>query len=208
MPDWFSGVIALLGILLGFAGVALTFVTFFAPGLIQNLALRNPKHWVRVPSLTPENATYRHKIFSGFMLDVGFSDPVVERDYFEPWMDALHRPDPRAASFYVTLFFNGLPMDQLLFVQYDGTRNFIPAPILKRVDNKIYYSFSQRQKRYADIVGYDYFGRSFSEVADIITASRHNPTFLTLPNERLKERLDALDDAIKAFKSKIQAPTR
>lgn len=208
MSDYFNAVIALLGIILGFAGVALTFVTFFAPGLIQYLALKNPKPWVRVPSLTPGNATYRHKMYSGFMLDVGFSNPVVERDYFESWMDALHRPDPQAASYYVTLFFNGLPMDQILFVEYDGSRNFIPAPILKRAENKIYYSFSQKQKQFADIVGYDYFGRSFSEVADIITTSPYNPTFLSLPDERLKERLEALDAAIKAFKSKFHDLTR
>lgn len=207
MWDVFNAVVALVGIILGFAGVALTFVTFFAPGLIQDLALNNHKHWVRVPPITPENTTYRHKIYSGFTMDVGFSDPVLEHDYFEPWMDALHRPDPRAASYYVTLFFNGLPMERILFVQYDGTRNFIPAPILQRVEDKIYYSFSRKQKRFADIAGYDHFGRSFSEVADIIATSRYNPTFLSLPEEGLKERLEALDAAIEACKSKIQTPT-
>lgn len=212
MPDWFNeavmlvgnhfnALVTLLGIILGFAGVALTFITFFAPGLIQYLALKNPKHWVRVPSLVPENSTYRHKIYSGFTLDVGFSDPVNE-DYFEPWMDALPRPDPHAASYYVTMFFNGLPMDQILFVQYDGTRNFIPAPILERVENKMYYSFSQKQKQFADIVGYNNFGRSFSDVANTIMTSRYNPTFLSLPDEGLTERLEALDADIKFLKSK------
>ncbi|WP_288960947.1 hypothetical protein [uncultured Sulfitobacter sp.] len=148
MSDVFSTVVALAGIILGFAGVVLTFITFFAPGLIQEQALKNPKRWVRVPSQTPGNSTYRHKIYSGFTIEVGFSDRVSEDDYFEPWMDALHRSDPRAASYYVTLFFNGLPMDRLLFLQYDGPRNFIPAPIMKRVEDKIYYSFSLKQQQY------------------------------------------------------------
>lgn len=203
MSDVFSTVVALAGIILGFAGVVLTFITFFAPGLIQELALKNPKRWVRVPSQTPGNSTYRHKIYSGFTIDVGFSDRVSEDDYFEPWMDALHRPDPRAASYYVTLFFNGLPMDRLLFLQYDGTRNFIPAPIMKRVEDKIYYSFSLKQQRFANIVGSDYFGRPFSEVADSITTSRYNPTVLSPSDDGLKERLEALNTAINALKSKV-----
>ena len=97
VPDVLNAIVALVGIILGFGGVALTFVTFFAPGLIQKLAMKNPKHWVRVPPLTLGNETYRHKIYSGFTMDVGFSDPVSDNSYFEPWMDALHRPDPRAA---------------------------------------------------------------------------------------------------------------
>ncbi|MBL3566698.1 hypothetical protein JMM59_17020 [Rhodovulum sulfidophilum] len=200
----FSDIVALVGIILGFAGVALTFITFFAPGHIQKLALKNPRSWVRIPSQTLGNTTYRHRIYSGFTIDVDFSEPVSEDDYFEPWMDALHRSDPRAASYYVTLFFNGLPMDRLLFLQYDGTRNFIPAPIMQRVKGKVYYSFSPRQKSFADIVGYDYFDRPFSEVADIITTSRYNQFSLTHYDDDLKERLEALNSAINAFKSKFR----
>lgn len=202
MSDVFNAIVALAGITLGFAGVALTFITFFAPGIIQNLALKKPESWVRVPSQTLGNATYRHRIYSGFTIDVNFSESVSEDDYFEPWMEALHRPDQRAASYYVTLFFNGLPMDRLLFLQYDGTRNFIPAPTLQHIDDKIYYSFSPKQRRFADIVGYDYFSRPFSEVADIIESSRHNPLFLSTYDDDLKERVEALSSAIIAFKSK------
>jgi hypothetical protein len=202
VSDVLNALVALAGIGLGFAGVALTFVTFFAPGIVQELALKNPKSWAPVPSQETDNKIYRHKVLSGFTIHTDFSNPVSDDDYFEPWMKALHRPDPRAASYYVTLFFNGIPMDRLLFLQYDGTRNFIPAPVLQRVDDKLYASFSLRQERFADIVGYDYFGRSFAEVASMITASRHNPTFLSLPDAGLKERLEELDKAIVSFKSK------
>lgn len=201
MSDVLNSIVALAGIILGFAGVALTFITFFAPGTIQNLALKNPKCWVRVPSQTPGNTTYRHRVYSGFTIDVNFSESVSEDDYFEPWMEALHRPDQRAASYYVTLFFNGLPMDRLLFLQYDGTRNFIPAPIPQRIEDKIYYSFSPKQRQFADIVGYDYFDRPFSEVADIIANSRYNPFFLSTYDGDLRERLEALNNEINAFKS-------
>jgi hypothetical protein len=99
--DAFNAFITLLGILLGFAGVALTFFTFFAPGFIQKLALKNPMRWMIVPPQTPGNKTYRHRTFSGFTIEVGFSDPVSDEDFFEPWMQALYRPNPRAASYYV-----------------------------------------------------------------------------------------------------------
>lgn len=205
MSDAFNAVITLAGIVLGFAGVALTFVTFFAPGLIQGLALKKPKRWMNVPSQTLENKTYRHKTFSGFTIEVSFSNPISDGDFFEPWMKALHRPDPRATSYHVTLFFNGLPMDRLLFLQYDGSRNFIPVPIRKRVEDRYYVSFSLKQKQFADIVGYDYFNRPFSKVADSITESRYNPTFLSLPDTGLKERLEALQADINTLKSKARS---
>lgn len=197
-----NAMVTLLGIILGFAGVALTFITFFSPGTIQKLALRSPKSWVKVPSRNSEIWTYRHRVYSGFTIEVNFSEPVSGDDFFEPWMDALHRPDQRAASYYVTLFFNGLPMDQLLFLQYDGARNFIPVPIQQRIKNRIYYSFSPEQRRFADIVGSDYFDRPFSEVASMITNSRYNPFFLSTYDKDLKERLESLDRRINALKSR------
>lgn len=203
MLDLFNTFITVLGILLGFSGVALTFLTFFAPGFIQEFALKDPIRWMIVPPQIPGNKTYRHRIFSGFTIEVGFSDPVSDEDFFEPWMQALYRPNPKASSYYVTLFFNGLPMDRLLFLQYDGTRSFIPVPVMKRVENRYYFSFSRRQKQFADIVGYDDHKRPFNEVADSITKSRYNPTFLSLPDTCLSERLEALQDDIDALKSKI-----
>ena len=74
---------------------------------------------------------------------------------------------------------------------------------MKRVEDKIYYSFSLKQQRFANIVGSDYFGRPFSEVADSITTSRYNPTVLSPSDDGLKERLEALNTAINALKSKV-----
>lgn|GEM_PF-744241 len=203
MSDFLNGIVTLVGLLLGFAGVALTFITFFAPEVIQWLALKNPKSWVTVPSRGVENKTYRHRIYSGFTMEVDLSEPVSDGDFLEPWMLALHRPDPSATSYYVTLFFNGLPMDRMLFLQYDGSRNFIPVPLMTRVGDKLYASFTTKQRQFADIVGYDYFERSFEEVAAEITKSRHNPHFLSFPDTDLKERLTRLQDGIDTMKSRI-----
>lgn len=208
MSEVFNAVVAFIGIVLGFAGVALTFFTFFAPGIIQGLALKNSKRWMAVPSQKEGGITYRHQIYSGFTIDVDFSNPASDGNYFEPWMNALHRPDSTATSYYVTLFFNGLPMDRLLFLRYDGTRSFIPVPAMKRVGDRLYASFSVRHKQFADIVGYDHFNRSFAEVARSITRSRYNPTFLSLPDDGLKERLAALCNDIDTFKSRISAPRK
>lgn len=211
MPDWLNAVITLAGIVLGFAGVALTFVTFFAPGLIQEFALKNPARWMVVPSANPENKTYRHKIFSGFTIEVGFSNPVSDDTFFEPWMKALYRPDSSATSYYVTLFFNGLPMDRLLFIQYDGGRNFIPVPIMERVGDKLYAIFSLKQHQLANIAGYDHFNRPFGEVAKCVTDSRFNPYFLKgsdadLSDADLKERLERLTANIEALKLRTGTP--
>lgn len=192
----------LLGIVLGFLGVALTFITFFAPGTVQKLALRRADQWVKIPSFTMGNKAYRHRIFSGFTIEVRLSDPVCE-DFYEFWMEALYRPDPRATSYYVTLFFNGLPMKQLLFLEYDGGRNFIPVPTNTRVGDKLYASFSPDHEQMANIVGYDYHGRNFKEVAASIVDSRFNPFFLSLPENGLQERLEKLQGDIEALKSKL-----
>jgi len=202
VSDMLNTIVALFGIILGFAGVALTFITFFAPEIIQKLALKKPKSWVCVPPQTPGNTTYRHKLYSGFTIDVNFSEPVSDDDFFEQWMGELYRPDQRATSYYVTLFFNGLPMDRLLFLQYDGTRNFIPVPNPQRIGDKVYYSFSSKQRRFADIVGYDYFNRPFSEVAENIVNSRYNPFVLSTSDGDLSERLEELSNAIDTFKSR------
>ncbi|WP_157057516.1 hypothetical protein [Loktanella sp. 3ANDIMAR09] len=205
MSEALNALITFTGIVLSFAGVGLTFITFFAPGVIQSLALKNPKRWMHVPSQTDGNETYRHKIYSGFTIEVGYSDPVHRNDYFEPWMNALYRPDKSATSYYVTLFFNGLPMDRLLFLQYDGSRNFIPAPLIKQVGERLYASFSLRQKQFADIVGSDHFRRSFDEVAASITGSKYNPILLSHYDENLNEHLSALNEKIEDFKSRISS---
>lgn len=200
-----NAIVALLGILLGFAGVALTFVTFFSPEIVQNLALKKPKQWKQVPSIKPENKMYRHKIFSGFIIEVGFSEPVSGMGFWEPWMRSLYNPSRTSISYHVTIFFNGLPLDRVLFLQYDESRSFIPVPTMIRVGDRLYAEFSEKQKKFADIVGCDYVGRSFSEVATSITTSKYNPTFLNISSDGLPERLKKLQVDIDTFRSRRSA---
>lgn len=201
----FNAIVSLLGIILGFTGVFLTFITFFSPEIVKNLALKNSKRWIPVPAIKYENKMYRHKVFSGFTIEVEYSEPVSENDFFEDWMRALHRPDQSATSYYVTMFFNGLPLDRMLFLQYDGSRNFIPVPARDVVGDRLYVVFSEKQKKFADIVGYDYFGRPFSEVVTSIVKSKYNPTYLNLSLDGLPERLEKLQVDIESFKSRRSA---
>jgi hypothetical protein len=197
--DVFNVFITLLGIVLGFAGVALTFATFFAPKHIQRLALRNSRQWMDVPPQKEGNAAYRHKLLSGFTIEVDFSNPICDGNFFEFWMKALYRPDPRASSYYAVLSLNGLPVDRFLFLQYDGGRNFIPVPLQTPTANRNYVFFSSDQHKVADIVGYNYWNRPFHEVADSITGSQFNPFFHTLPDRSWED----LELRIESFKSKI-----
>lgn len=201
----FNAIVALLSIILGFTGVFLTFVTFFSPEIVKNWALKKSKHWIPVPAIKYENKMYRHKVFSGFTIEVEYSEPVSEDDFFEDWMRALHRPDRSATSYHVTMFFNGLPLDRMLFLQYDGGRNFIPVPTRDVVGDRLYVVFSEKQKKFADIVGYDYFGRPFSEVITSITKSKYNPTYFNLSLDGLPERLEKLQVDIDSFKSRRSA---
>lgn len=200
--DLLNSFVSLIGIILGFAGVGLTFVTFFSPGFIQGLALKDAKRWMPVPSVVEGNKAYRHKIFSGFTIEVRLSEPICVDTYFEWWMEALHRPDKSATSYYVFIFFNGLPMDRLLFLEYDGGRNFIPVPMLNQADHKSYVSFSPKQKQVAEIVGFDYFDRKFDDVEAAITKSRYNPFFVEFSTNGMDERLEALQAKIDSFKSR------
>jgi len=201
----FNTIVSVFGIILGFAGILLTFVTFFSPEIVQNLALKKSKHWIPVPAIKYGNKMYRHKVFSGFTIEVEYSEPVSENDFFENWMRALHRPDQSATSYYVTMFFNGLPLDRMLFLQYDGSRNFIPVPQVESIEDRLYVVFTDKQKKFADIVGYDYFGRAFGDVANSIIKSRYNPTYLNSSLDGLPERLDKLQVDIESFKSRRSA---
>ena len=174
---------------------------------LSTIGLRKiPSVGILVPAVKYVNKMYRHKIFSGFTIEVEYSEPVSENDFFEDWMRALHRPDQSATSYYVTMFFNGLPLDRMLFLQYDGGRNFIPVPTRDVVGDRLYVVFSEKQKKFADIVGYDYFGRPFSEVVTSITKSKYNPTYLNLSLDGLPERLEKLQVDIKS--SSRGAPRR
>lgn len=198
--DTLNSIVGLFSLILGFSGVVLTFVTFFAPHLILRLAMRNTKGWNEVPAAREATKLFRHRFFSGFTIEVDLSEPVTE-GFYEPWMKALHMPDKRASSYYVTIHFNGLPVERELFVLYDGGRNFIPAPMFNIREKKRYVSFTQRQKELAGIVGYDYFGRSFSEVCEAILTSRHNPEFFEDSDIPLEKRLEDLGRRIDSFRT-------
>lgn len=199
--DTFNSLVGLLSLLLGFSGVALTFVTFFAPDLVLRVAINNSKGWREVPAAREETKLFRHKIFSGFTIEVDLTEPVADV-FHEFWMEALHRPDQRAASYYVTLYFNGLPVERELFLLYDGSRNFIPVPRVNVMEQKRYVSFSQRQKQIAKIVGYDYFGRDFDEVCEEILHSRYNPESLSESDVPIERRLEDLGHRIESFRTR------
>ena len=117
-------------------------------------------------------------------------------------MEALHRPDPRASSHYVTLYFNGYPMERQLFVRYDGTRNFIPVPRIGKdsLYRRVY--FDQTQRELADIVGYDYFDRKFSEVEEEIIYSVHSRDLLKPHIFDSAKRLRSLGDRIEKLRTR------
>lgn len=81
----------------------------------------------------------------------------------------------------------------------------MPVPTRNRIGDRLYVVFSEKQKKFADIVGYDYFGRSFSEVVISITRSKYNPIYLNLSLDGLPERLEKLQVDIESFKSRRSA---
>lgn len=104
LMNFLSLILAFLGILLAFISIALTYITFFAPVLTAKFVLRDRNSWSEVTISKPGRKFLRHKVFSGFSIDIDFSEPVVE-DFFEPWMNALYRPDQKASSYYVIMYF-------------------------------------------------------------------------------------------------------
>jgi hypothetical protein len=86
-----------------------------------------------------------------------------------------------------------------------GGRNFVPVPTVTQVGDKLYALFSLDQEQMANIVGYDYQGRKFKEVAASIIDSRFNPFFLSLPEDGLQERLEKSQGDIEDLKSKLAA---
>ena len=201
--DLFSLIISFLGILLAFISIALTYITFFAPGFTAQFALRMQNHWSEVTIPTSGHKFLRHDIFSGFSIEIDFTDPVRE-DFFEPWMNALYRPDKQVSSYYVTMSFNGLPILTELFVSYDGDRNFIPVPKRKKLSGKYYLHFDPMQRRLARVVGYVHIEDSVETVIEKILTSRYNPmlTEFDAPNSSLS--IDALDTKIANFKKRAK----
>lgn len=205
--DLFTILVGIFSLLLGFIGVFLTFVTFFAPNLVLKAAIHNPKRWQEVSAVQDGKKLFRHNIFSGYTIEVDFANPVVN-SFYEYWMEALHRPDKTASTHHVTLFFNGLPLEQELFLLYDGSRNFIPVPLLSMNNKKRYVSFSQRQKQIANIVGYDYFDRDFDEVCSKIENSRFNPESLAEPKNLTKRQIEDLGQKIESFRARSSLARR
>ena len=193
-------VLAIIALLIGVFGALLTFITFFAPEIALHHALRSPEGWRLAPPIKEGIKIYRHCWLSGFSIEVDLSHPVCD-SFYEEWMQALHRPDPRAESYYVTIYFNGMPVMRELFVQYDGGRNLIPAPLRTTRGDKSYLSFSGTQQRLANIVGYDHFNRSFAEVSQSLLSSRYNPQILDVPDISSLSSITDLQGKIDRFRS-------
>jgi hypothetical protein len=73
-------------------------------------------------------------------------------------MSVLYRPDLHAASYYVTVKFNGMPIERELFLSYDGGRNFVPVPNKFPDKGILRHYYTKTQISIYNIVGYDYFG--------------------------------------------------
>ena len=108
-------ILAVTALLIGVFGVLLTFVTFFAPEIALHRVLRSPKNWRLAPPIKEGIKLYRHCWLSGFSIEVDLSHPVCD-SFYEEWMRALHRPDPRAESYYVTIYFNGMPERRIAYL--------------------------------------------------------------------------------------------
>ncbi|TMV87332.1 hypothetical protein FGG78_18885 [Thioclava sp. BHET1] len=201
--ELFGLIVSFLGILLAFISIALTYITFFAPGLTAKFALRDEGRWSEVTVNRPGHKFLRHEVFSGFSIEIDFTDPVAE-EFFEPWMRALYRPDRSASSYYVTMCFNGLPILTELFVSYDGSRNFIPAPKTRKVSNKHYLHFDQIQRLLGRVVGYVHLEDSVDQVIDKILKSRYNPVFTDFDIIDGSLSIVDLDQKIAEFKKRAK----
>ena len=201
--ELFGLVVSCLGILLAFISIALTYITFFAPGLTAKFALRNEGRWSEVTVNKPGHQFLRHELFSGFSIEIDFTEPVAD-DFFEPWMRALYRPDKSASSYYVTMCFNGLPVLSELFVSYDGGRNFIPAPKTKKISNRYYLHFDQIQRLLGRVVGYVHIEDSVDQVIDKILKSRYNPVVTDFDLSDGSLSIDELDRKIAEFRKRAR----
>ncbi|MFG6605276.1 hypothetical protein ACGYLM_01515 [Sulfitobacter sp. 1A10445] len=200
--ETFNLLLALLSLILGFVGVALTFITFFSPDLVLELAMRKSNNWREAPSVDERYVVYRHRIFSGFIIQVDMNNDHDMGPFFEYWMKALYRPDRSTATNYVTIYFNGLPVERERFLDFDGGRNFIPLPKFHVIDNKRYVSFTKRQRQLADIVGCVHLQNNFSELAERIVTSRYNPEPLGEDYPATPASIAALDSKLKRFRGR------
>lgn len=196
-------VLGLIGIVLGFIGVALTFVTFFSPSCTFRYALGKSKEWQKVPHNDDNKDLYRHRILSGFTIEVDYSKPVVD-NFNEPWMEVLYRPDLNAASYNVFAYLNGIPLLSELFLSYDGGRNFIPCPKLKKQGKNIYLYFDEIQKKIAGVVGRTYRDATLDSIYSDIIGSKYNPLITSYPDISTPAELERLDRKISDFKRRIR----
>lgn len=199
----FNTIVSIFSLLLGFFGVLLSFLTFFAPDHVLRFAMQNHKNWREIPNIKNNTKLYRHQNLSGYSIEVDLTDSVSD-SFNESWMKSLHRPDLTAASYYVTIYFNGMPLERELFLQYDGNRNFLPVPMVRVEGNKRYFYFSERQRQIANIVGYYYWEKTFDEVSKIITESRFNPEFLELPVFSSTTPIEDLGAKINDFRARCK----
>ena len=198
-----SLVIAFFGILLAFISIVLTYITFFAPLFTARYALRDQGRWSEITISKPGHKFLRHEVFSGFSIEIDFSSPVTD-NFFEPWMNALYRPDRGASSYYVTMFFNGLPILTELFVSYDGNRNFIPAPKIKKLGSRYYLHFDQMQRLLAQVVGSIHIEGTVEQIFKKILSSRYNPVVTEFDVADSTLTIAELERKITSFKKRAQ----
>lgn len=191
--------------IVGVCSVFLTLATFFCPNLFQALALRCPRQWRSVPMRSDGVETYRHAILSGFTIHVEANDTDFDSSFFEHWMRVLHRPDPEVRLFDVTLYFNGLALERVSFLQYDGGRSIIPLPDFEREGAVRYVRFGRLQQQLARIVGRDHLGRTFSEVERDVLSSQYDSGVIEFIGGDLSEALSEIDRKISLVKDKYAA---
>lgn len=151
--------LSLLGCALGFLGCAFAFVAFFSPALVLKFLVRHPSHWVKIKYLPGFKDAYRHKYFSGFMIDIHEEQDDFDHrlGFEEGWMSPFsnyHKETNRQVP--VIFSFNGLPLLVETFVKFDEFRWFVPMPKRESCEFAFRYSFTDFQKNVAQIVGSTY----------------------------------------------------
>jgi hypothetical protein len=142
-------------------------------------------------------------LFSGFSIECLLAAPVVD-GFKEYWMRGVYRPDPHAASYYVVLNLNGLPILTELFVEYDGSRNFVPVPTTKKDGRLVRFVFREEQRLLAEIVGRAHTEQSVGALLNKISSSTYSATLLDIQHTQAGS-LEALGERIQAAKVRLNA---
>ncbi|WP_273523705.1 hypothetical protein [Rhodosalinus sediminis] len=202
--EWSGIVLSFLGVALGAVSVILTHITFFAPNYWLKFALKNPQKWNRVATPKQDRELYRHALLSGFSIDCLCAEPVVD-GFYESWMEGVYRPDPHSASYYVVLNLNGLPILTELFVSFDGSRNFIPAPTHQKDGRLVRYVFREEQRLLAKIVGRAHLESTVEELLNKISSTTYSATLLDEPHSK-SGSIDELEKRIESAKDRLTNP--